>query len=99
MSLNSRRYRCARHAFVFVVVAAAAAAAHASARWSDGYALVVLEPGADLRRATQHLQAQGATVALELPPRCVAGWVPPDVDAAIIGHAGIRSVHRDINSL
>lgn len=79
--------------------AAARARATESARWSDGYTLVVLDAGADPRRAAQFVRAHGGTVALELPPRCLAGWIAPSLDAALVGRAGIRSIHRDAASL
>ncbi len=68
-------------------------------RWSEGYTLVVLEPGTDLGAATRLVQARGGTVALQLPPRFLAGWIPPDLDAALVGHAGIRSIHHDASHL
>ena len=64
-------------------------------RWSTGYTLVVLDAGADLRTATRLVQARGGTVALELPPRILTGWIPPALDATLVGHAGIRAICRD----
>jgi hypothetical protein len=93
MSMFTRRVRLAFLTSWLVAMATSASAAPV-ARWSDGYSLVVLESGADLRRATRLVQAAGGTVALELPPRCLAGWIPPRADAALVGHAGIRSIHR-----
>ena len=69
------------------------------ARWSEGYTLVVLAPDADLRRATRLVQAVGGTVALELPPRCLAGWIAPSLDAQLLGRAGIQGLHRDPSTL
>jgi hypothetical protein len=66
----------------------------ASARWSEGYTFVELAPGADLDAARELVQARGGTVALLLPPSTLTGWIPPDSDASLLGHAGIRRLYR-----
>ena len=63
--------------------------------WSEGYTLVVLEKGADLHAARRLVQDEGGTVALLLPPRILMGWIPPGIDAALLGRAGILSIHRE----
>lgn len=86
--------------FVAAALVCAAARAHAhdfqdEIRWSDGYTLIVLDAGADLHAATRVIQARGGTVALQLPPRALTGWIAPELDASLIGHAGIRGIVRD----
>ena len=56
---------------------------------------VLLEEGADVHNARRWIQARGGRVAVMLPPRVLAGWIPPSLDAALVGQAGIRSLHRD----
>jgi predicted outer membrane repeat protein len=62
--------------------------------WMNGYTMVLLEEGADIQNARRWVQAQGGQVALMLPPRVLTGWIPESLDATLIGHAGIRSIHR-----
>ncbi|MFQ5600872.1 MAG: FlgD immunoglobulin-like domain containing protein, partial [Candidatus Krumholzibacteriia bacterium] len=62
--------------------------------WVEGYTLVVLDAGADLHAAARLVQSQGGAVALVVPPRLLTGWVPPASDAALLGRAGIRAIHR-----
>ena len=73
----------------------APAAPGSGAAWSQGYALVVVDDGAHLDAARQLVQARGGAVALLLPPRYLTGWIPPELDGALVGHAGIRAIHRD----
>jgi hypothetical protein len=81
----------------------AAAHVHASGavdpHWSEGYTLVVLDPGADLDTAREWIQSRGATVALLLPPRYLTAWIAPELDREIVGRAGIRSLHRQGDAL
>lgn len=69
-------------------------AAAPALRWSQDYALVVLEDGADVHAARRLVQSAGGSVALLLPPRLLTGWIDPGLDAALRGRAGIRSIHR-----
>ena len=62
--------------------------------WVQGYTMVVLEEGADAHNARRLIQARGGSVALILPPRVLTGWIPEPLDAELLGHAGIQSLHR-----
>jgi len=78
-----------------LLLPAVALPSDAPRRWSAGYTLVLLEPGADAKSAMQLVQAEGGTVAVVVPPRVLLGWLPAASDAALLGREGIRSIHRE----
>lgn len=61
-----------------------------------GYTLVLVDTisKAELAEARDFISSQGGSVAIVLPPHAIMGWISPEVDAKILGHHGIRSIHR-----
>ena len=51
--------------------------ATAAPRWSQGYTLVILDPGADPRAALDRVHAAGGSIAIVVPPRILMGWIAP----------------------
>jgi hypothetical protein len=67
-----------------------------SADGRAGYTLILVEAGskAELADARDFITSQGGRVAIVLPPHAIMGWISPEVDSRILGHHGIRSIHR-----
>ena len=62
----------------------------------SGYTLVLVDTDskADLAETRDFIASQGGSVAIVLPPHAIMGWINPEVDARILGHHHIRSIHR-----
>ncbi|HXF39688.1 MAG TPA: putative Ig domain-containing protein, partial [Blastocatellia bacterium] len=69
-------------------------AAPADRRGAYTLVLVDADSQAKLAEASDFIASQGGSVAISFPPHAIMGWIRPDVDAAILGRHGIRSIHR-----
>ena len=69
-------------------------AAPADRRGAYTLVLVDADSQAKLAEASDFIVSQGGSVAISFPPHAIMGWIRPDVDAAILGRHGIRSIHR-----
>jgi predicted outer membrane repeat protein len=96
-----KRHLVASTVFLFLLVVARHPAlgqvtdATNSMSWLDGFSLVVLESQdvAGLHRARVEIQSHGGRVAILSPPSFILGWVPREIQAELIGKAGIKSIH------
>lgn len=61
-----------------------------------GYALVLVDANsnAELAEARDFIVSQGGRVAIVVPPHSIMGWINPEADSNLLGHHGIRSIHR-----
>ncbi|HZM17258.1 MAG TPA: right-handed parallel beta-helix repeat-containing protein [Candidatus Krumholzibacteria bacterium] len=64
--------------------------------WLAGLTLVVLDSDdvGSLHAAHALIRSQGGTIALLSPPSLLIGWIPPEKNAALLGRAHIRAIHR-----
>lgn len=69
-------------------------AAPADRRGAYTLVLVDADSQAKLAEASDFIVSQGGSVAISFPPHAIMGWIRPEVDAAILGRHGIRSIHR-----
>jgi len=62
----------------------------------SGYALLLVDASsnAELAQARDFIISQGGRVAVVVPPRAIMGWINPAADSSLLGHHGIRSIHR-----
>ena len=62
----------------------------------SGYTLVLVDTDskAELAEARDFIASQGGSVAMVLPPHAIMGWIDREVDARLMGHHRIRSIHR-----
>jgi putative Ig domain-containing protein len=67
-----------------------------STQGRSGYTLILVETDskAELAEARDFIASQGGSVAIVLPPHAIMGWINPEVDARLLGHHRIRSIHR-----
>lgn len=61
-----------------------------------GYVLVLVDANsnAELAEARDFIVSQGGRVAIVVPPHAIMGWINPEADSNLLGHHGIRSIHR-----
>jgi hypothetical protein len=67
-----------------------------SAEGRAGYTLILVDASSkgEIAQARDFISSQGGRVAIVVPPHAIMGWVSPEVDSRILGHHGIRSIHR-----
>lgn len=60
------------------------------------YTLVLVDASskAELAEARDFITSQGGRVAIVVPPHAIMGWISAEADARLVGHHGIRSIHR-----
>ena len=64
--------------------------------WMEGYTLVLLstQDARSFAAARDAIQAAGATVAVAVPPAVILGWVPPELESAVLSVQGVEGIHR-----
>lgn len=62
----------------------------------NGYTLLLVDANsnAQLAEARDFVISQGGRVAITVPPHAIMGWIKPELDSSLLGHHGIRSIHR-----
>jgi hypothetical protein len=70
--------------------------ASSAANSQRGYTLVLVDTNsnAELAATRDFIVSQGGRVAIVVPPHAILGWISPEVDSNLLGHHGIRSIHR-----
>lgn len=88
--------------FLVLTVCNSSASSHPTSRSRlstdsrGGYTLVLVDAGSqtELVEARDFIVAQGGSVAIVMPPHSIMGWIPPELDSAILGRHGIHSIYR-----
>jgi len=62
----------------------------------NDYALILVDAASKsaLAEARDFIVSQGGRVAVVVPPHAILGWISPTTESKILGHNGIRSIHR-----